>query len=381
MNILIMLKNNFLKLKSALFAGIGGALLLILIFTSVNDLGKEAEQRSTSISVGLIDNDNSELSKSLKLYLEKKQNMIVKQDSYENLSNLLLDRRISVIIEVPESFQLQALNGNMQNLIFTALDDYENSAFTQAYLNTFMQGADILSKSADGDLDKLKESLSNSNEFNTKLNTKSLDATTNASLVSEFQFQFTAGFFMMLIFSIGIIFSLSISKDKYSGTYFRIKATPIKPVDYIIGTSIYGLFTMLLFYSGLIIYIGIFNIDIGFPLWLAFLIFTLFSLFALGFSILLALLNLSNNAISTIILGFGTISNILGGAYFPISDEVGSIKNLSILMPNYWLMDIIRGVQENPDYNILPAILILSLYVVLIYLITSVIFANNTRKS
>ena len=226
MNILIMLKNNFLKLKSALFAGIGGALLLILIFTSVNGLGKEAEQRSTSISVGLIDNDNSELSKSLKLYLEKKQNMIVKQDSYENLSNLLLDRRISVIIEVPESFQLQALNGNMQNLIFTALDDYENSAFTQAYLNTFMQGADILSKSADGDLDKLKESLSNSNEFNTKLNTKSLDATTNASLVSEFQFQFTAGFFMMLIFSIGIIFSLSISKDKYSGTYFRIKATP-----------------------------------------------------------------------------------------------------------------------------------------------------------
>lgn len=376
MNILIMFKNNLIKLKSALITAICGAIGLIVIFNSVNGLGEDFEESISKIHVGYIDYDNNKLSESLKTYLTEKQNMVLIEKDFDNLSDLLLDRKISVIIEVPENFHHNAVSGNLQNLIVTSLDDYQNAEFTKVYINTFMQGAEIISKSANNDEVLFNKLLDGSKEFDTKI-------TTDTSLIkqeeksSAFQFEFASGFYLMLVYSVCLIFSLSIADDRISGTYSRIKSAPIKPIHYIIGTALYGLFTLVVFYGGFLGYLAIIGVNFGMPMWLAIVSFTIFSLFALGVSILLSLLDVSKNTIATFIIGFATITNILGGAYFPIEDSVGDLKKISMITPNYWFMEIVRNGTGGADFNIISALSILTLYTVLVYLISAVIFARK----
>ena len=69
---------------------------------------------------------------------------------------------------------------------------------------------------------------------------------------------------------------------------------------------------------------------------------------------------------------------MLGGAWFPISDSLGVVGNIAKIVPQYWLMDMVRGFETATDVNILLNMCILALAAALAYLVSAVIF---TRKS
>ena len=76
---------------------------------------------------------------------------LLENKTYEELSSVLIDRDISFIIEIPEDFYQQYASGNKKNVIVTSLDDYENAAFIQVYINNYLSSIKILSNGAEGD--------------------------------------------------------------------------------------------------------------------------------------------------------------------------------------------------------------------------------------
>lgn len=80
----------------------------------------------------------------------------------------------------------------------------------------------------------------------------------------------------------------------------------------------------------------------------------------------------------TVGVGYATIGSMLGGAWFPVSDSLGAVSNIAKIVPQYWLMNMVRGFETDTDFNILLNMCIIALAAVLAYLVSAVIF---TRKS
>src|SRR5690606_13307441 len=105
----------------------------------------------SKIEIGVLDYDNSILSKDFKSYLsEELDYKLIEHDSYDYLSGLLIDKNISSIIEIPSGFYNTFASGNDGNIVITSTDDFENAAFLEAYMNSYLAGIKLLSISAEG---------------------------------------------------------------------------------------------------------------------------------------------------------------------------------------------------------------------------------------
>ena len=134
------------------------AVLSILFFTLLAASGKEAEENGGIIDInygvrlGVIDNDESPLSEDLKKYFTECLGMEIEEEkNYDFQADMLIDRNISAIIEIPQGFLDSAASGELLPLTITTLDDYENAAFINVYAESYMQGAEIMSAAARGD--------------------------------------------------------------------------------------------------------------------------------------------------------------------------------------------------------------------------------------
>ncbi len=377
-NIILIFKNSILRNKLMLILAAAAALLMINVFTSMSESGTIFDYGAEQINIGLIDYDSSPLSDDLKSYFTETLGMsITEETDYNLLANLLIDTKISAIIEIPLGMYQNAADGNVGKLIITTLDDYENAAFVEAYLNSYMQSVKILSDAADGNSSAFEKMLSEDTEHGRV----SVSNTNNELLQKEKSqnaYNFAAGFMLMIISGITLFISNTIITDRQIGTYSRMQCSSIKPGEYIIGVGMFGIiccsamnliFTLFVFSKGY---------DIAISCGLAIIINELFVLFSVGVAIVFALCCGSQTTLFAVVIGYTTLGSMLGGAWFPINENLGVVSNIAKLFPQYWFMDMLRSLNDDHGYNYFPNICILVLSVVLVYLISAVIF---TRKS
>lgn len=378
-NIWLLTLTNIKKNKLFLSLSIFGGLILCFLLIAMGNLAVGI--RLSKVNVGFIDQDQSLLSEDFKNYLSEEMDYeLIMDRTYEELSVLLIEKNISVIIEIPEGFYETATMGNQQDITVTSLDDYENAAFLEANLNSYMQSIGLLSDSAGGDrkvFDQLLVDYGTEEVPITQTAAKVLDK----QLMKEKEgFINSIGFYLMLVFGLSIIISFIVVEDRISGVFQRVKLSPVKPVHYIIGTGIFGLIVCLIelvIYGG---YIWVAGYDIGFPLGVLVLLMFLFSLFTVCFAIAIALGVKSKAAVGAASTAFSGIGCILGGAYFPLDLAPQSLQNLAKILPQYWFMESCKTLQADQSANIWPNIMILGLFTLLTFLIGAVMFSQNTNN-
>ena len=379
-NIWLLTKTNIRRNTLAIFLSIFGAAILCLILNAMGSL--VVDLTLSKISIGVIDEDQSILSEDFKGYLKDQLNYEIEENyTYDRLSTELIDKNISVIIEIPEDFYEQFATGNKQSVTITSLEDYENAAFIQVYINNYFSSINILSDSAGGNRETFDQLLTDYKQEHIQLKQSAAQENDEKSLSAREGFINSIGFYLMFIFSISIMLSFMILDDRLSGVYSRIQVTPVKPIQYIIGSGIFGLILCLIqigLYCGYIYFV---DLQIGIPMWILVMLMSLFSLFTISFTIAISLAFESKNAIASIIMGFSTIGCILGGAYFPLDTSPKTLQNLARVLPQYWFMDVLRKLQADITANIYPNIIILVLFSNLFLLIGAVLFSQNYKKS
>jgi ABC-2 type transport system permease protein len=335
----------------------------------------------SSNKIGVMDYDNSNLSKEFKLYLTEDLNYeLVEHDNYDYLSELLIDKDISSIIEIPEGFYDLFASGRDGRIIITSTDDFENAAYLEAYMNSYLAGIRLLSTSAEGDSDTFDGLLTDYKDVEIPISkAKAYEFDIEKFRQSE-GFRNTIGFFLMIIFALGVILSFMIIDDRANGIYKRVTITPVKPVQYIAGNSIFGLILSFIMISIYCAYMAFLDIDIGFPIYKLFLLMIIFSFFVICFAVGSAMLIRSKGAVGALVIGFSTVGAILGGAYFPLDMAPESLQNLARILPQFWFMDTIRKLMDNPMANVTSNIIILLLFSILAFLIGAVIFSQNYKK-
>lgn len=360
------------------------AVLSILFFTLLAASGKEAEENGGIIDInygvrlGVVDNDESPLSEDLKKYFTECLGMEIEEEkNYDFQADMLIDRNISAIIEIPQGFLDSAASGDLLPLTITTLDDYENAAFINVYAESYMQGAEIMSAAARGD-EKTFLNILSSDLSAGSVTSEALKVELDTAERLQDAFSAAEGFMLMFTAAIMIPLSYIIMNDRRTGVYSRTVCSVIKPVEYVIGIGLFGVICCSV--SNLIFTLFIFcaNPDISISIWTVIAVNELFIMFSAGMALIFAQIIKSEQTLFGVGVGYTTIGCMIGGVWFPIADGLGTMGHIAKFFPQYWVMDLIRKLPDDPGYNILPNICILVLFAVLSYLVSAVIF---TRKN
>lgn len=379
-NILLLTISNMKRNRFAVLMSIFGAIMLCMILHFMG--GMVGDLSVANVSIGVIDYDKSILSEDFKNYMKNDLSYNLVEDlTYEKLSDKLINKDIAVIIEIPKGFYDKFASGNKDNIIVTPLDDYENIAYVQAYINNYLGSINILSHGAAGNKDIFDQMLAGYNHKNIELSQTTAETIDQNAYKSEQGFINSIGFFLMFVFTESMLVAFMILDDRQSGVYDRIQISPVKPLQYIIGSGIFGLVLSFIQVGAFCCYIHFKGNNSGIPLYVIALFMCLYALFTVCFSMAIAVVLKSKNSITTLLIGFATVGCILGGAYFPIDMAPQTLQNLAKLLPQYWFMDALRNIQVNISANILPDITILSLFSILSLLIGAVFFAQNYKKN
>lgn len=375
-NIWLLMKTNIKRNVLALLITCISAGMLCLILYFMGELTTDEK-----ITLGVIDYDKSILSEDFKSYLTEQLDYSVMEDyPYDELATELLDKNISAIIEIPDNFYEEYASGRQGKLIVTSTQDYENAAFLEIYMNSYLNSILILAQGAQGEEESFRHLLTEYDKGEIKLSqTSALEMDETKQKQSE-GFIYSIGFYLMIIFGLSLIIAFMLVDDRSSGVFHRIQATPVKPIEYIIGSGIFGLLLCGVQIGLYTLFVVIMKLHIGVPIWSLVLMMGLYALFTICFTLAISLAFPSKNAVSSILIGFSTFGCIIGGAYFPLDMAPESLQKFSKIVPQYWFMDALRNLQNDITANITPNIIVISLYSILFLLIGAVLFAQNYKQ-
>lgn len=361
---------------------IPGVLVMVALLTVVFFSGRQAagmKDAADSIPVGIIDQDCSAASEDMISYMEEHLHMdlMFKEgvDAFGQLTTELLDCRISVILEIPEGLQEKLLSGEIPEVLMTSLDDYENSAFTEAYLENYLQRTALLARAAGGDEERFSQLLKSAGEGGLKIGVKEGGRENLQKVRDENGIALLTGFFTFMGFGASLFMGMLVLEDKRNGTFKRMQISNVKPVTYMAGIMLGNMCISIWIVVGVLTMLAFVKPVTDIPFWLIGVMFLEWILFSTGFQLMTAFLVKSSWVMITVNVGFVSIANILGGAYFPLGDNV--LKRFSALTPQFYMMETIYGLQDDPGYAFGRNLWILLLMVVLVYLIAAVAFARR----
>ncbi|MCM1024328.1 MAG: ABC transporter permease [Prevotella sp.] len=361
------------------------AVVLIMMFVLIasppsakKDVSAEETETAPAVKVGIVDLDESPLSEDLKKYFTDCLGIGVEEEkNYDFQADMLIDKKISAIIEVPQGFYAGAAAGGLVPLTITTLDDYENAAFIESYADSYMRGAEILSSAAKGDEETFLKMLSSGISAGS-VSVAEADGGKNGGLSANEAFAITEGIMMMFLMAILFFISNIILSDRKTGVYSRTLCSVIKPLEYVVGIGLFGVICCSAASLTVTLYIFCTNGELELPLGTVILVNELFVLFSVGTAVMVSLLVKSMQTLVAVVIGYTTVGCMLGGAWFPIADGLGALGHIAKFLPQYWVMDMIRNMPGDPGYNAAPNICILALFAVLSYLVSAIIF---TRKN
>lgn len=380
-NLYLILKNGMKRSRIL----IPGVLIMVAILAVCFFGGRAigARYEADSIPVGVIDMDKSTVSADMLSFMQEKLKMQIiepqdglnDEEAFYELTQGLLDRKVSVIVEIPRGMQNDMLAGKQPEITMTALDEYANEAYTRSYLNGYMQRTMLLSEAAGGDAFKLKELLRDAAENGRTVSL--LDGTQKnmKKSMDERGLDMMMGFFFFIGFGYPMFMGLLILEDKRNGTFRRIQISSVKPAAYIGGMALGNLAASVLIVAGSLTVLSLYGIESNVPLGLIALLMMLFFTFCVGFNLVAAFLTKSGFAFMTVGITYISIGNIVGGAYFPLGDNI--LNKISVLVPQYFIMNTVRGIAENASYSYGTNLCILLLMLVLVYLIAAVVYTRR----
>ncbi|MBE5960696.1 MAG: ABC transporter permease [Lachnospiraceae bacterium] len=379
-NVILFIKNGHRQNRIIILIALLAAFLLANIYTMMSGLYEEGEV--DPVYVAVINKDPSVMSEAFLNYMREDLGMQVLTDGdYDFFVNKLIDRDISAIIEIKENSLKNFLEaGRAGEYELTTLDDYENAAFIKVYLESFLGSMDLLIQSADHDEVIFTQMLTAFEKENKTVQSENAKAVDHERLKAVQGMNMAEGFYCMFIMFSSLAMAYSIMEDKERGLYDRIKAAPVSPIQYLLGsitfTFLSGIGTIVLFE----LYIRIKGDEVIIPFGKMTILMSLFLLMGIAFCLMASLLCRTKMLMMFLIIGFLSIGPILGGSYFPVDRVPQAVANISRIMPHYWFMNAIRGLCENASMKIGPNILVLVLFTVLFFLIAGCQFVKRERK-
>lgn len=340
-NTLILVKNT-LKItfrKKGNFAiylllPIFAVLLSILIYSNV-------EQQS--VSIGIVDNDASRLSKDFAVELAGSGGYKTVEVAEEEAIGLLVGQKLEAVIIVPKGYEEGIYTNAPINMELVFLKGTGTAAWLEQYIDLHTQNLVALSVSADGNREAFDEMYKLYKDNTPKVGEVRLqDRMTEKSVTKT-----SMGFILMLLMFGASLTSHFMLNEKRDRTYYRICSSPVSSREYIAGNMLSSLAVITVQVIVVILFIKyVFRLETFVPVPLLFLTLILFGMVSIGFGLVITAYSGSSymaGVLSSLII---TPMCMLGGCFWPVSLMPEVMQKLAKLMPQWWALDALASIQS-----------------------------------
>ena len=363
---------------------IPAAVLITAIMAIVYMGGRTSQTYGVGeIPIGIIDRDKSLLSADMQKFLEGELGMRVEsadntqsyEESMDFMTNRLLDAKIAVLVEIPEGLQDKMLAGQEVKLEMLSLNDYANEAYMESYINNYMQRTALLAQAAKGDAALFESLLHEASTDGMTVIAQEKTGINAKKGMDERGLSLMVGFFTFVGFGYPMFMGMLLLEDKKNGTFNRIRASSVKPAVYIGGISLSNLAVSALVILGILAMLTVSGMESNVSYGMLLFLLINYTLYCIGFNLLAAFLSKSSFAFLTVGVAYISIGNILGGAYFPLGENI--LSRLSVLVPQYFMLNTIRGLAEDASYRYGTNVCVLILMTVLMFLMAAVAYTRR----
>ena len=339
-NILLLIANNlkvsFRKKGNIvvyIFLPLLGVLFSLLIYSG---------NGTSTLRVGVADNDKSVLSADLKGVLQGREGFTVSNVAEDEINKKLLESKLDTAIIIPEGFSKSIYDGQVKKVDVVSLKGQGTTVWLEQALNSHIDSLSRLSSASDGDnamFDKMYAQLKNDL---VKMNVVKL-----ADKVTSKNMTITAIGLLIMFMMLGTSFtSMLILKEKRNRTYHRICSAPVNAWKYILANALTSLLITII--QILIIQLAmkrVFHIDTGVGDIEMFVILLMFGLVAIGIGLVVTAFSGSSYMASTMSSLILTPTCMLGGCFWSVSMMPVFMRKLSYFMPQRWAIEAIEKLQ------------------------------------
>jgi ABC-2 type transport system permease protein len=373
-NILTIFVNGLRNSKNILVVCLCLSVVITGLFVLIINV---AEKSISDINIGVMDSDESFVSDDFRGYLADDVGAkIVLSGDIEYLNSELLEKNISAIVEIPSGFEDGVLSGTVVPLQLTFLDDYANEAFVRAYIDAYAEGVATLSLASGGDASALESLMGEAASVVPAVDIVTKDALKLRHEAERSGIDSMLGFWMMFVFLIALGLSSVLLFDRVNGTYRRIKSANATSVEYTVAMSLVGMAMALLPVALPVIYLAVAGIYTETPFIVLVIMLLIFSIFVVGFGMLIGLAMPSFNSMLFCLITTGTVMSMLGGAFFPLEYAPEIFQKIAMITPQYWFFDAVHSYKDGSGSWILQ-FGIIALMALLCFMLTAVRFASS----
>lgn len=286
-----------------------------------------------SVSLAVIDRDNSTLSTKLTAKLQSSDYFILRDftTSKEEAMEGLASDKTDVLLEIPAKFEESIYRNENPRLAITvnAINGMK-AGIVSSYMSNII--ADFAAEQAvkiGVNREPRKIEVTYSQWFNPGMDYKSL---------------MLPGVLAILITLISVLLSaLNIVREKEMGTIEQLNVTPIKKWQFIVGKLfpfwVIGLFMLTL---GLLVSVILFNLHIVGSLWLLYGVVSIYLVAVLGLGFLISTISQTQTQAMFVTLFFAITFILLSGLFTPTDSMPEWARAINTINPVAYLVQIIR---------------------------------------
>ena len=346
---------------------------LIGIFISLLAYGGDQKM---ILHVGVVNQDESKITGDTIRFLAGLENVKITDIEPGKVQDQITSGELDSVITFEKGYSDSVLAGRPDHIQLTSIKGAQVTAFVKSYLYQYVDNISTISRAADGNQQTFRQMYQDYQHSNFKLSTSSLEDTSrNKNMTNQ-----TIGFLIMIMLMSASNMSEIILLEKEKRTYFRLLSTPINARKYLLANVLVNMIVMTIqVVITLTIMKSIFNIGLNMTFWEAAVVMLLFSLIAVGLS--LVLISFSNsrsaaNALQSLII-LPTV--MLSGCFWPVEVMPTTLQKIANFLPQRWTLDTLTKLQEGHSFSELSLhLLILLAFAAAFFLIAVYKFSRNT---
>jgi ABC-2 type transport system permease protein len=370
------------RMRSLLIASLLVGAVLCVLYTLFAGL---APSLSGPIMIGLIDKDDSAVSRDFQRYAREHLAMDFLIADEATLQSELVEKHIAAIIEIPAGFEAALVagadtvsGGESAAFVVTYMDNYVNRVFLESYLEQYAASLDILAQGAGGDQVVFERMLSEAERVTVAVTIHELTSDLQASELKWTSFMIMIGFYLMISSLVTIGMAFVLNDDRHRGTFDRLRACDLPTLSYVLGTCGAGFIPAVLMTAVFLGFCAVAGVGEVVPLATVLVFCLVFGLYTVTFALLCGIVLKSHNAIQWATITASTILCLLGGAFYPLDYAPAIMQQLAHISPMYWVSDALAQLQAGADLAAcLPNLGVLALFATLCALIAAVRFAGR----
>jgi ABC-2 type transport system permease protein len=290
----------------------------------------------TSVRIGIIDEDKTEMSASFIKMMEK-------NDSFELSTNIADTNEMKDMLKNQDIVIGMRINTDFYNNLETdgiielfQTYDVETFKLVELYMNSSIDNVVLIKKSTDSQSELVAE-------LNNYIDNEALKAISLTDEKAKGLFSSTAfGFLTMFMLLVSVLSSKLIADDRFNTTIKRIFMTPIRKGSYILAGFLTNFIFQLIQVVVILAICLIMDFQFPIPMYSVAVIFILFAVFASFFGMFIGFVSKSVNQMLIIAQLFMLPGMLLCGTFFEFSLMPDWLQNVSFIFPQTWISQTVN---------------------------------------